>query len=184
MNRAAESLYFIALVAPVDLRERVKVLKEEMRNRFRAGHALKSPAHITLQMPFRKKEEEVSSMIQNLKEFATAQNGFEILLHGFDSFPTRVLFIRILDHEPVCRLYSRLQNFLQNKLGFNHKEPTHQFHPHMTIATRDLTDAAFHEAWPEFQQRKFRASFKANGLFLLQHNGKCWDVYKEFPFGG
>lgn len=134
-------------------------------------------------MPFRKKEKEAVLMIRTLEEFAVLENGFEILLDGFDSFPPRVLFIKIADHKPIINLYNQLQNVLQNKLGFVRNETTHQYHPHMTIATRDLTEEAFQEAWPEFQQREFRASFSANSLFLLRHNGKRWDVYREFPFG-
>jgi 2'-5' RNA ligase len=53
----------------------------------------------------------------------------------------------------------------------------------MTIATRDLSKKMFHEAWPEFQDRDFHSGFIADRLHLLKHNGKNWELYREFLFG-
>ena len=47
-------LYFIALIPHTGLREEIREIKERMRDEYGAGHALKSPAHITLQMPFKR----------------------------------------------------------------------------------------------------------------------------------
>ncbi|MEZ4998345.1 MAG: hypothetical protein R2758_13095 [Bacteroidales bacterium] len=41
-------LYFVALIPPVELRNEIRTLKERMRSDHSAGHALRSPAHITL----------------------------------------------------------------------------------------------------------------------------------------
>ena len=71
-------LYFIALIPPPDLREAVLQLKEEMRDRFQAKHALTSPAHITLQMPFKREPAEEVDMIKALGRFAYRQSAFTI----------------------------------------------------------------------------------------------------------
>ena len=47
-------LYFIALIPGKELKEKVRAVKERMKADYNAGHALKSPAHITLQMPFKR----------------------------------------------------------------------------------------------------------------------------------
>jgi 2'-5' RNA ligase len=70
------------------------------------------------------------------------------------------------------------------ELHFTRGEIMQDIHPHITIATRDLTPAAFDEVWPEIKGEEFRASFNVNSIFLLKHNGRDWDVYDEFPFGG
>ena len=46
-NQRINPLYFIALIPETRIMENVRVLKEEMRLKFNASHALKSPAHIT-----------------------------------------------------------------------------------------------------------------------------------------
>jgi len=177
-----KQLYFIALMPHEALREKVKSLKEEMRERFDAKHALKSPAHLTLQMPFRWPESEETHIFNTLTGFAAQQQPFRIALSGFDCFEPRVLFIRIVDHAPFQHLCQSFKPVLIKQLGIPEHMLRAELHPHLTIATRDLKEAAFYKAWPEFQLRRFEASFEANSLFLLKHNGRCWEVYREFAF--
>jgi len=177
-----KELYFIALIPPAEVCEEVKQLKEEMKARFGAKHALKSPAHITLQMPFRKEEETEAALFQSLKKAASACRPFRIELNGFDCFRPKVLFIRVVNHEDVQRTHLLLRPYLVEDVGLPEKQVLPHVHPHMTIATRDLSGPAFYRAWPEFSGRAFEASFEVRSFFLLKHNGKFWDVYREFSF--
>jgi len=178
----AKALYLIALVPPADLRKRVKALKVEMRDRFGAAHALKSPAHLTLQMPFRRDESQEGSMLGTLQAFAKTERPIRIMLQGFDCFLPRVLFIRVQNHEPFQALHQRLNRILRHELGFSESEIWDQQHPHMTIATRDLSKYAFQRAWPELKRRPFEAHFTADHLHLLKHNGQFWELYRALPF--
>ncbi len=178
----SKQLYFIALLPPEDIREDVRELKLIMKKRFDASHALKSPAHITLQMPFRREEEMEDEIIESLENFASEQSEFDVQLNGFDAFPPKVLFIKVEDHDPVQDLHSKLNIVLTQSLSFTESEIKKEMHPHITIATRDLNKAAFNAAWSEFKDRSFQASFKVSSLFLLKHNGKFWDIFRKFPF--
>lgn len=175
-------LYFIALVPTYKLRERVKALKMEMKARFNTAKALNSPAHITLQMPFKRRVDEEPYLLDTLQAFAENQKPFSVRLSGFDCFAPRVIFVKVLDQEPIGSLHTQLQKVLTDKLGLNRKALSQNFHPHMTIANRDLSVEAFHKAWGEFEKREFEASFLANSLFLLKHNGKSWEIHREFRF--
>jgi len=194
------ALYFLALLPPEDLREKVKEIKLEISGRYGAAHALKSPAHITLQMPFRKKESAEQSMEEALshfskkcKPFHLELDGFDFFppkvvfirisdLDGFDFFPPKVVFIRISDHRPVIALRNNLLPVLWDKLELTKKQTGSRFHPHLTVATRDLKEGDFPLAREDFSQRDFKADFEVKGLYLLKHNGKYWDIFKEFPF--
>lgn len=182
VSRSPSSLYLIALVPDPELRDGIRLLKEEMKQRFGASHALKSPAHITLQMPFRRSESFEPLLVQSLESLASQQQAFEVPLNGFDCFPPRVLFVRVGNQEGVIKLHSRLQKVLKEDLGFSEQERGFRFHPHMTIATRDLTEESFLRAWPEFAKRSFHDVFAVKSLFLLKHNGRTWDLFREFPF--
>ncbi len=155
-----------------------------MRDRFGAAHALKSPAHITLQMPFRRHLEEEAGIIQILQRIAVNHSPFQVALKGFDCFPSRVIFIRVAGHESILQLHKKLSFQLNENLNFTSKELTTKVHPHMTIATRDLSEGAFEDAWPKFQYRTFEASFQASNLSLLKHNGAYWEIYRDFSFEG
>lgn len=180
MNKT--NLYFIALVPHPELRERVKQLKEEMKERFNAKHALKSPAHITLQMPFKRTENEETRIIDALTAFAVDQKAFQLELNDFGCFYLRVIYLNVVDHEPVALLQRELMEVLHTNLNFNEDELLQKFSPHMTIATRDLDKTMFQKAWSEFKDRRFNAPFKVKSIFLLKHNGKFWNIYREMSF--
>lgn len=153
-----------------------------MQKYFNAEHALKSPAHITLQRPFRcdlREEESVCSMLSN---FAAQQSSFDVQLSNYDHFGNSTLFIKVVDHAPIAELHNRLKACLRNELSFPEKGLNPNLHPHMTIATRDLEPGYFENAWDFFQSRQFSASFRVKSLFLLKHDGKVWDILEEFPF--
>lgn len=179
----SETLFFIALVPHKTLCREIREIKEQFRDEFGARHALKSPAHITLQMPFKRSSSDEPAISATLEKIALEEKPFSVELDGFGCFAPRVIFIRIRDHEPVKALHSRLKQKLTEELEFSEREIMNDIQPHITIATRDLTKEAFREAWPEFQEKEFSGSFIVNSLFLLKHNGRNWDVYKEFTFG-
>lgn len=177
-----QDLYFIAIVPPSVLKERVKALKEEMKDRFGVKHALRSLAHITLQMPFKRVPADESLIIDALREFASEESPFAVNLSGFDCFSPRVIFVKVEDHSPIVKLHENLQGVLTGKLDFSPKDLSQRFHPHMTIATRDLTKTLFREAWPQYEFREFTASFAARSICLLKHNGRFWEEYMSFNF--
>lgn len=176
--------YFIALVPESPLRETIDDFKKEIKAGVGAAHALKSPAHITLQMPFHWLESEEHLLEKCLREFAARQASQTVHLNGFDCFAPRVIFVKVEDHLPLQQLQYDLKKELVSQLGFPNPHPDPKFHPHMTIATRDLNVSDFQAAWEAFQSRSFRASFNTRSLFLLKHNGKTWDLFMEFPFHG
>ena len=175
-------LYLIAIIPPKEIRDRVHALKLEMKERFNAKHALKAPVHITLQMPFWLEDEDESVTIRHLTSFADEQKPFPILLNGFDAFEQRVLFIKIENHQPIKELHQRLNRILIQNLHFPQNRVINELHPHMTIATRDLTESNFYSAWSEFNDKPFKEKFRAESISLLKHNGNNWDIYKTLPF--
>lgn len=176
------SLYFIALIPPYDLQEQIHKLKLEFSEKYGAKHALKLPAHISLQIPFKFSENEEGKLIEVLKDTAKAQNSFRVDLKDFGRFNQKVIFINIEDHESIKELHSNLHRVLSENLKFSKRENFPKIHPHITIATRDLHYSRFPEAWAEFKNRDFIASFSAKNFSLLKHDGKSWHVHYIFNF--
>lgn len=176
------SLYFIALIPQHELREQIKAFKKEIEARYQAKHALKLPAHITLKMPFNLGKEEEPLLIKSLQELADRITEFNVKLSGFDFFKSGVIFVKCIDHAPIIAVHNQLEIVFAEQMGFLKNEDPSRFYPHMTIATRDLTAENFGKAWAEFKNREFHASFDAESFFLFKHNGKTWDVHREFHF--
>ncbi len=175
-------LYFIALIPGEELREEIRRLKEAFKKEYHAGHALKSPAHITLQRPFRREENFEDKLIVALTRFSTGQKSFEVRLSDFGFFEPRVVYIKITGYQKIIQLHQRLYDLLQEQLHFEKREINEKIHPHMTLATRDLEREYFYKARKVYQTAIFKRSFMAKSLFLLKHNGKYWDIYREFTF--
>lgn len=174
-------LYFIALLPPRDIADEVTRIKGEIAERYDSSHALKSPPHITLQMPFRRTEERL--LTEQLKEFAAGQTAFSVTLDGYGCFPPKVIYIDVEDNPVLIRMQNELQDFLKKKLNFPENQLTTRFHPHMTIAHRDLKKSVFPAAWAEFGTREFRRIFTADNISLLRHNGHSWEVLEGMKPG-
>ena len=83
--------------------------------------------------------------------------------------------------EELKTLKATIDKFF-SKADYKIKIDTRLFHPHITIATRDLHKKDFHEAWLLFETKKFKAEWEADALSLLRHNSAYWDVIHYSPF--
>lgn len=176
------SLYFIALIPDPALKEKIRLIKEAIKEKYNTNHALKLPAHITLQVPFKMESTREGELFTFLNTFAQNQKGIIIELSGFGAFPPRVLFIKVKNHEPIKDMHKKLQSLLDIKITLNEREKVKEIHPHVTLATRDLTRKNFFNALEDLKQQEFTDSFFAKSLFLLKHNGKNWGIQKEILF--
>jgi 2'-5' RNA ligase len=182
MTASPTHLYFIALVPPSPILEEIREMKEYMAMHYQTKAALRSPAHITLHMPFQWRPDREEKLIENLASFASEKHGFLVNLKDFSAFKPRVIFIDVLPNSQLQLLHQDLERMMRKQLNlFNAAWKDHGFHPHMTIAFRDLRPARFDEAWKEFKNRNFEASFEAIDIVLLKHNQKQWEMYRRFP---
>jgi len=179
-----QNLYFIALVPHPELLEEIRELKEEMKILSEAKSILKSPAHITIQKPFKRDAGEEPHIIKTLRHFAGQQKPFTVTLDGYGSFPPRVIFINVKDFNHITELHTGLKEALIGELNLTQSEIMSDIHPHVTLTTRYLTIEGFNNAWPLFKDREFSGSFKALNLCLLKHDGQKWNILYRFKFEG
>lgn len=183
MNPAVKpvNMYFLALVLPTHLDEKIRSYKTWMKEKFACKVGLKSPAHITLIPPFWLEEKGEESLLQIATSIANGQVVFDVTTAGFSSFGVRTIFIAVAENEALQTLKQKTDLAVRNTdLGI--KIDTRPFHPHITIATRDLHKKDFAEAWSVLQTKEFREKFAATGISLLKHNGSRWDAVFTAPF--
>lgn len=171
--------YFIAILLPERVLDQVEALKQELLQQFNLKGALRSPAHITLHPPFEWKEEEEEKLIEILKQFRFDEK-FEIVLKDFNCFEPRVIYVDVVKNTALNELHTQLNYFVREKLEIsNTLQVTREFHPHVTIAFRDLKKQIFHEVWSGFKARKFDARLQFEGITLLKLK-KTWEAYQHF----
>ncbi len=178
-----KSLYFIAVVPDNAIRKEVTAIKEYFSVNHDSKQALKSPPHITLYMPFKWRSDREEQLINSLQDFARGRESFEIGLRDFGNFKPRVIFIAIEESKLLAQLYAELKLFVRSNLKlFDAGKKANEFHPHMTVAFRDLRKSEYFQAWEKFENERFEAKFNCHSITLLKHNGKSWDTFQELKF--
>ena len=172
-------MYFLALVCPSALNNEVFRFKTWMKDQLGCVVALKSPAHITLIPPFWMDESKETELVQVLGTFKSDISEIEVQTAGFDHFGKRVLFIAIEKNNGLEQLRSKLEDHLLKYFLFIKKD-TRPFHPHITIANRDMKPSHFEKAWEYFGKKEFKETFtgRATSLLKLVH-GKWIVIYEK-----
>lgn len=173
--------YFIAIVPPPPVYDDGMALKNYFKEKYNSKASLNSPPHITLHMPFRWKEDKEYDLVNRLENFKSGIEPFSVQLLNFGAFAPRVIYIDVVKNEPLINLQKEIIRFAKGELNlFNADYKDKPFHPHITLAFRDLKKNMFKEAWFEFMERKFSAEFVVDCFVLLKHNGKIWETFREY----
>lgn len=172
--------YFIAIVPPEPLLSQIQELKKSIFETYGTKGALRSPGHITLHMPFSWEEEKEEKLISSLQNFSFEKE-FQITLFGFSCFEPRVIFINVEENDLLFQMQQQLVRYAKQNLQlFNQSDDMRGFHPHVTVAFRDLKKPQFYKMWEEYKNKKTDATFTCKNISLLKHLDDKWEVYKTF----
>ena len=176
----AKQLYFIAIELPQPYKEDIQQWKKELSEKYHSKHALKTPPHITLQMPMRIEAENENALIESLDKLDNRITSDSVELKNISSFTPRTIFIEVESNEFVVELYREVQENLQLLDFISDKVPIPSFHPHVTLMTRDLSKSNFKAAWEELKGREYNETIDIHSFHLYKHDGKFWRVLREF----
>jgi 2'-5' RNA ligase len=170
-----EYLFFVAILPPPKITDEI----EEIRNQCSLDHqvytALKPPVHITLIPPFKLEKELETKLVSSLEQSRSFEP-FEQQLQDYGSFPPRVVFINANKNTGILALHK----ILKEKLKLFLKDSPRSFHPHITIAYRDVEPLVYEQIMEAYSKRRFRETFTVDKFTLLRHDGQKWNRYKEF----
>lgn len=172
-----ESLYFIAIVPPANIQDEITKLKHEVTDKYGSKHALKSPPHITLHMPFKWKDKRFHELEGVMKKLNDDLKPFQVELKDFDFFEPRVVFVNVMENESLNKLQRQVVDTCRKDLKLdNANYKNRPFHPHVTIAFRDLKKPMFYEAKKEFEKRELSFEFQVEKVILLKHDRMKWNL--------
>jgi 2'-5' RNA ligase len=181
-----DRLYFLAILPPPALAEKISAVKKEIAENYGPRYALRVLPHITLQNPFKAPPGMEPAFFELLQEFATLHPPLAVTLNGFGAFENKdnpVIYLKVEKNDALISLHKKLMNFLRKEFGFSHLLARSNFSPHLNIAYKDLTTSQFEAAWPKFEDRPFQATFDVNHFYFLRHNGTQWEILEEFLLG-
>ena len=173
----SESLYFIAIVPPPPIQEEIMGFKYAMADEFGSKHALNSPPHITLHMPFKWKDKKLDKLVNLMNQLNDELKPFSMELKDFDFFEPRVVFVDVVPNSKLDKLQKNVVNLCRKVLKLDNGNYKDQgFHPHVTIGFRDLKKRMFYEAKTAFENKVYKARFSVHEISLLKHDGKKWNT--------
>ena len=178
-----ENLYFIALIPHDAIAGEVTQFKNDFAENYNSSRALRSMPHITLKAPFKLSASGHNDLLRWFGNINTMVEPFSVTLEDFGSFANKdnpVIYVKPLMIPSLERLQKTILLAFEHsypELGISYTE--RNFHPHMTIAYRDLTPEQYERAMDVYQHKKYTATFKADKFCLLQHDGTQWNVVAE-----
>ncbi len=179
--KGGEARYFLALIPKEPLASEIFQIKEEMKEKYGTKAALRSPAHLTLHMPFLWKERNEDRLFNKLA-YATKMDPFHLRLHEFGAFPPKTIYIKNIYSKELMAFQEFLTGITKRELHLLNSTHNRGFNPHVTVAFRDLKKDQFDLAWSEYKKRQFSVRMDVDSFWLLKHDGKEWQAYKEFRF--
>jgi 2'-5' RNA ligase len=181
-NTTTHSMFFIAVICPPEIDKKIQAYKLWMRDRFGCTVALKSPSHITLIPPFWLHIEKEQRLIDRIHSFQSPIPPFTIHLQQFSHFSNRVIFAAVLENHPLERLRKAVEDHFIQPFHEEIKPDDRPFHPHVTIANRDIKPGDFNKAWEHFKRLSLDEQFEANAISLLKLTPGKWNVVAAQPF--
>ncbi|WP_075348946.1 2'-5' RNA ligase family protein [Algoriphagus marinus] len=172
--------YFLAIVPTGEIQESATSLKLLLKEQMNIKYALKSPAHITLKMPFSYNEAKEDFLIEKLSTFLSGKENFKLQVKGTGTFGRRVIFWRIEADSKLYELQESLKIFCKRELNLVDELSDRNFHPHMTIAFKDVKDRDFDQVLKIVETHSIDLCFQADRLALLKRKNGHWEVGNWF----
>ena len=177
-----EKLYFIAIIPAKPSAGIFAKIKNVFEENYNSKAAKRSPPHITIHMPFKFKESKEHLIVSCLKEAVHHIEKFEVTCNGFGRFENKLIYVNIPTNSGLIDLHKKVSRNARRELNQIPRSDSRPFHPHITVAFRDLKKKEFTEAWQEFEDKPLKLSFWVNSIWILKHDGKLWEPSIEIPF--
>ena len=175
--------YFLAIVPEGEFQAQVTDLKMEIRERFQAKYALKSPAHITVKMPFVYNEAKEQKLIEKLSGFVDKYDPITIKISGVRTFGERVIYLGVEAGQELFDLQRGLTSFCKTELNLVNELSDRNFHPHMTIAFKDVKKSQFQNILQFSTERNINAELDVSHIMLLKRIETAWNCSKKLKLG-
>lgn len=173
--------YFLAIVPNGPIQESATSLKHYLKEQMNVKYALKSPAHITLKMPFSYNEAKEVILIEKLSAFFSFQKSLQIRVNGTDTFGKRVIFWKVESDAKLYELQDSIKNFCKRELNLIDELSDRNYHPHMTIAFKDVKEIVFDQVQAVVTAQSVDLMLQVSSIELLKRIDNKWLIYHSFP---
>lgn len=159
--------YLLVLNPHEELRNRIKKVKQEFYDEYKASSAIGGKPHITLAnfLQYGVIEER---LVNRLNMIAMGFYPIKVELRDYGSFPSHTIYINVVSKLPIQSLVKTIRTEAQRLMKLNDDNKPHFIlEPHLTIA-RKLEPWQYEKGWLEYSHKHFTGRFIADGMLLLK----------------
>jgi 2'-5' RNA ligase len=168
-------LYFVALIPQGDVKVQINNIKHQTGGRFGCRQALKSPPHITIIPPFRLQPERVEEMLAAVRNHFEAPVNLSINFNGLGAFETRTIYLDIIADSGINAYDLAAKQLVSTQPDLFPNVRFHEaFHPHITLANRDIPPGDFREMMDYLGKKTYPVSCSELSLEILHLDRGRW----------
>ena len=174
--------YLLVLNPHEELRNKIRQVKKEFSDKYKAPSALYGKPHITL-VNFIQFEMLEERLVNHLKTIAMGYTPFKVELKDYGSFPSHTIFINVATKQQVQNLVRELKP-AQRLMTLNKENKPHFIDdPYLTVATK-LLPWQYEQSWLEYSNRHFTGRFIADSMLLIKRKvgDKAYQIVQRFEF--
>ncbi|WP_106497944.1 YjcG family protein [Lentibacillus sp. Marseille-P4043] len=148
------------------------------RKRYDPHYAL-VPPHLTLKEAFEADDDELETLITELKHIANQTKPFTININKVSTFApvTNTIYLKVEPIPVLTDLHEKMQS------GKFPKNEAYNFVPHITVAQK-LKDDEYSDVFGSMKMKEFKMEDTVDRFQLLyQLDNGSWTVYESFVFG-
>ena len=116
----------------------------------------------------------------SLKNFASNHAEFSVTVEGFNHFDKEVIFAHVEQSPPIMDFQKSFIRYWTESLGAKSPKHANSYHPHITLAFRNLTPVSFTGIWEKFGSLPYTRQFNAKEMVLLKHQTTGWEIEERF----
>ena len=170
-------LFFVALLPQGEPKARIHAIKLQNAGRFACRVAMKTPPHITIIPPFRLASDRVNEMIAAVKNHFAPTDNLVVKFGGVSAFEERTIYLDILLNEALKSYDLAAKNLVNAQPELFPAVRFHDvFHPHVTLANRDIAPSDFQEMKSYLESKFYPTESENLKLEVLHLDRGRWEV--------
>ncbi|MBC7851477.1 MAG: 2'-5' RNA ligase family protein [Chitinophagaceae bacterium] len=159
--------YLIVLNPHEELRNKIKQVKKDFFETYKASTSINSRPHLSL-VTFQQYELMEERIMNRLNLLAMGFAPFKVELKDFGSFPSHTIFINVTSKVPIQNLVKDIRTETQRLMKLNDENKPHFIlEPHIPVA-RKLKPWQYEKGWLEYSNKHFTGRFIADSMLLLK----------------
>lgn len=179
--RMIPNLYFIALLPEKSFSDKIRLIQEDLKEKFGLKYAMRLPPHITLQSPFECNSQEQEVLVGCTSSIRQKLAPIQLRTSNFGSFIQSVVYAAIEPTEALLAMQQDIVDALEVNGCLAPGQRNNSYIPHITLAHRDLETQRFLEVWKNFDQVTWIESFSIERLVIYKHEEGRWMEFVSMP---